>query len=194
MRVEELPGEPRLPYPGVTHDDPDLPAPLAGLLERSAELPDLGITTDEPAVGTPRWFPAISDRFACYQALVSEKFMPASIDLSDQFRATTVKVTKVANLCNPVDQTGETAVTGTRRVHLVAYEIAQTVPKFAPLFGIRVNDQFGTRYVNALAPDRLLVPSVTSPGALLAPASDPGADYFVCYVVKPPRAARTSPA
>ena len=69
--------------------------------------------------------------------------------------------------------------------------LCQRPPAFRPLTMIRVDNQFGTVHVDALKPDRLLVPtteSLTDPVASPDPASH-RVDRFTCFTVKPSRGA-----
>jgi hypothetical protein len=52
MRVRQLEDEAGLAHTGLAHDRRDLTAALPGLLERAAELLDLGVTAEEPGEPT----------------------------------------------------------------------------------------------------------------------------------------------
>ena len=130
-------------------------------------------------------FEPAATHFACYGALAAEPFARGDVTLVDQFREATVTVTRVMGLCNPADTNGENPGAENSPDHLVAYAIAQSVPpKFTPVFGIEVEDQFGTWRLDALTPDRLLVPGAKSLSAPPDPPEAPGVDHFVCYTVQ----------
>jgi cysteine-rich repeat protein len=68
-------------------------------------------------------------------------------------------------------------------------KLCQSATAFRQLTGIQVDNQFGTVRVDALKPDRLLVPAGDS---LTGPASPPDpaghrVDRFKCYTIKPSR-------
>jgi len=131
--------------------------------------------------------PLAACHVACYGVLPAEPFTPELADLVDQFRATRMTVTKATLLCNPVNKNGEDPRAPTRQDHLVAYAITQSVPpKFQPVNGLVVTDQFGTLHIDAVTPTTLLVPSTKSLGPTIStpiPPTNPF-DHFVCYTVK----------
>lgn len=70
--------------------------------------------------------------------------------------------------------------------HLKGYQIkeAKTEPKHVPQTNVRVDNQFGTIFVETIKPNRLLVPtakSLTDPVGSLDPEP---IDHFKCYKVK----------
>jgi hypothetical protein len=67
--------------------------------------------------------------------------------------------------------------------HLGVFTIKQTSPKFRPVKGVVVTNQFGTLTMNVTKPDRLLVP--TAKGVVAPPVMPPafGVDHFKCYKV-----------
>jgi len=125
------------------------------------------------------------DHFACYSARAAVTRTPTLATLEDQFRMATMTVTKVASLCNPADKNGANPGAETHPDHLVVYETTQSVgPKFTPVNGLVVNDQFGTLFIDAVTPAGLRVPSFKSLITPPPPPSNPAVDHFVCYTVK----------
>jgi hypothetical protein len=130
--------------------------------------------------------PLAACHVACYTVLPAEPFTPELATLVDQFRTTSMTVTKATLLCNPVNKNGEDPNALIRPDHLVGYAITQSVPpKFQPVNGLVVTDQFGTLHIDAVTPTHLLVPSGKSLGPVISTLipSNP-LDHFVCYTVK----------
>jgi hypothetical protein len=131
--------------------------------------------------------PLAACHVACYTVLPAEPFTPELVELEDQFRAASMTVTKATLLCNPVNKNGDDPLALIRPDHLVGYAITQSVsPKFQPVNGLVVTDQFGTLHIDAVTPNALLVPSTKSLGPVISvpiPPTNP-LDHFVCYTVK----------
>jgi hypothetical protein len=135
--------------------------------------------------GTPDTFHCL-DAFTCYKsgrAPGGTKFEAVTgVTLTDQFRTSTVTVTKPRRLCTPTDPGGEEDAIG-HTDHLEDYQIK---PAFSFVGGGQrtITNQFGTIVVNVLKPTALFEPTLAStaapPGALAVPAVDP----FQCYTVK----------
>jgi hypothetical protein len=124
------------------------------------------------------------DHFTCYGALPAGSFPSTVVTLVDQFRSTSMTVTKATNLCNPVNKNGEDASAPTHPDHFVVHSVTQTGSKFNPVNGLVVTDQFGTLFLDAVTPTSLLVPSAKSLVSTPPPPVDPATDHFVCYTVK----------
>jgi hypothetical protein len=149
---------------------------------------DLGFFDDLTVNDGPCPLP---DHFLCYKAKPangSEKFVPRTVSLADQFNATArnFDVTKPLSLCNPADKKDE-GITDPN-THLKGYEIKLTTtdPRQTPdiKHTVRVTNQFGILLLDTLRSDRLLVPTAKS---LTEPVDPPGpnnVDHYKCYKVR----------
>lgn len=133
----------------------------------------------------------VPDHFLCYKAKPtkeSEKFVPRTVSLADQFdvAARNFDVTRPLSLCTPADKNDE-GITDPI-THLKGYQIklTKTDPPQAPdvKHAVRVTNQFGELLLDTLRPDRLLMPTAKS---LTGPVDPPGlnnVDHYKCYKVR----------
>lgn len=129
--------------------------------------------------------PTNVDHYLCYKASAvkgSAEFVPVDKALRDQFAPTTnFTLKKVVTLCNPADKNGEGIVHP--EDHLVGYRIkaVKGTPRFVKRTHVTL-DQFGSRTVQVLRPDSLLVPSSKALGSNGAPPyGTPGVRHYACY-------------
>jgi outer membrane protein assembly factor BamB len=125
---------------------------------------------------------------ACYKARAtpgSGGFDPIpSVTLADRLGSRTASVERPLSICNPADKNGEDAAIPWDPDHLKGYLIKRPSgePRFKRVRDIEVVNDFGTTVVDAVKPDRLLVPSAMSlsenPPALPAAVR---IDHFQCY-------------
>lgn len=132
------------------------------------------------------------DHFFCYRTEplpAGPSFVPPGrVRVVDQFGAALVEVEAPAALCAPANKNDEDADAAANPDHLRAYPVRPDgMPPVMP--GQKVVNQFGTLFVDVLAPSRLLVPSAKNldepPAAPLLPA----VDHFLCHGVQLPRGA-----
>lgn len=106
----------------------------------------------------------------------------------DQFGAQLVDVDPATALCTPADKNDEDPDASAHADHLRAYPVR---PRGAAgtAIGQKVVNQFGTLFLDVLAPTTLLVPAAKNlAGAPPAPAL-PAVDHFLCHPVQRPRGA-----
>lgn len=112
---------------------------------------------------------------------------PPPVGLADQFETKTHNVKKPLALGNPANKNNEDPDALTYPHHLKAYLIKET-PGALPHVkrsNIRVDNQFGTIFVNTVKPDRLLAPTAKSHVSSPPPPVNPPVDHFKCYKVTP---------
>jgi plastocyanin len=124
----------------------------------------------------------------------TSKFVPLTVELSDQFGDATYIVKKPKMLYNPVEKQvvnadGTVEITPIQDpvTHFKGYQIKtpKADPKFVPVSDIQVSNQFGTINVDATKPDLLLVPTAKSHDDPNVPELDsPAVDHYKCYKVK----------
>lgn len=135
----------------------------------------------------PQRVPAQSapDHFLCYRSKTArgtEKFdSRPGTRLVDQFGAVTVGVVAQERLCTPTNKNGEDPTAPFHPDHLDGYHTMNEVPHFIPARSLEVSNQFGTIVVDAMQPDRLLLPTAKSLTASPAPPVFPAVDHFSCY-------------
>jgi cysteine-rich repeat protein len=115
------------------------------------------------------------------------KFVPPPpVHLVDQFENKTHNVKKPLALGNPANKNGEDPGAVTYPHHLKAYLIKEVpgTPPHAKRSNIRVDNQFGTIFVDTIKAERLLVPTAKSHISQPPPPVDPPVDHFKCYKVK----------
>ena len=105
------------------------------------------------------------------------------ITLDDRFGPGVVDLKKLKRICAPADKNGEDPTASSDPDHLGAFTIKQRSPRFLPIKGVIVENQFGKQTMNVVKPDRLLVP--TAKGLVGYPALPPsfGVDHFKCYKI-----------
>jgi cysteine-rich repeat protein len=133
--------------------------------------------------------PALA-HYTCYRArgtIGAPRFAPiAGVALADQFGPSIVDVRRPLALCNPTDKNGEDPQAPGGTNHLEGYQIkpAKGEPKFTKVTNLKVVNQFGTIFVDAVKPDRLLVPTAKSLLGPVPPLPPPTVDHFECYQAK----------
>lgn len=114
---------------------------------------------------------------------VADRFAPISgIGLVDQFGGSTVDLKRPATLCLPTDKMSEDPTAPSHAAHLEGYLIKG--PHNPPQTNVKVVNQFGTIFVDALRADRLLVPTTKSLFATPPLLPSPVVDHFECYKAK----------
>jgi hypothetical protein len=111
---------------------------------------------------TPAAF--VTDHFECYRVAVPgghPHFVPVTnVIVQDQFGTMHVDVKKPTYLCAPVDKNGEDPSAPSHAAHLMCYRAAQiSVPPFANVVGVSVNNQFGPETSTVKKPGELCVPA-----------------------------------
>jgi hypothetical protein len=104
------------------------------------------------------------------------------IGLVDQTGASTADAKRPVTLCLPTDTMGEDPAAPSHAAHLKGYLIKG--PRPLPMTNVKVVNQFGTIFVDAFRPDRLLVPTTKSLVATPPPLVSPVVDHFECYKSK----------
>jgi hypothetical protein len=121
--------------------------------------------------------PAV-DHFQCYKVKTTsgmQKFAPVpNVTIEDQFGTMTVLVKKPRRLCAPVNKNNEEPGAENHPDHLMCYLVKQTsLPKFAKIVGINVNNQFGPETLDAKKPAELCVPALINPAVGPTPTATP---------------------
>jgi hypothetical protein len=127
--------------------------------------------------------PACLDAQLCYTVRSLAPFSPiVGLGIDDQLESSSVTVRKPAALCLPASANGDPVLDPT--THQESYKAKQAL-RHVKQHGLQVSDRFGTRSLDTVAPDRLLVPTTTNPGPLPPLPPTPGvADHFKCYRVR----------
>jgi hypothetical protein len=106
--------------------------------------------------------------FTCYKIKASRrkpKFVPVlNVAVVDQFGPTTMDITKPTMLCLPTDKLGEDPGVETTLDHLTCYKAKLRSP-FDRVEGVNVDNQFGTRQLDAKKPAEICIPSLRNPSA-----------------------------
>jgi hypothetical protein len=105
------------------------------------------------------------------------------VTLDDRFGPGVVDLKNLKRICAPSDKNGEDPTAASDPDHLGVYTLKQRSPRFQPIKGVVVENQFGVQTMKVVKPDRLLVPTAKS---LTGPVSLPdsfGVDHFKCYKV-----------
>ncbi|MGD9765701.1 MAG: LamG-like jellyroll fold domain-containing protein [Candidatus Binatia bacterium] len=132
------------------------------------------------------------DHFLCYRtaALPAQPpFDPVpGVRVEDQFGAAVVDVEAPVALCAPVDKNGEAADAPAHADHLRHYPVTPRgeLP-MAP--GQKIVNQFGTLFLDVLAPTAVLVPTAKNLTSVPAAPRAPAVDHFLCHPVQRPRGA-----
>jgi microsomal dipeptidase-like Zn-dependent dipeptidase len=132
------------------------------------------------------------DHFFCYRTEPlpdPPHFTPVDgVRVKDQFGSFVVNVQLPETLCAPANKNDEDAEAPAHADHLRSYPV---VPRgeFITVPGQKLVNQFGTLYLDVLAPNTLLVPTAKN----LFESPDPpllaGVDHFLCHAVQRPRGA-----
>jgi hypothetical protein len=131
------------------------------------------------------------DHFLCYKAKQTrktERFTPVrDVLLKDQFESKKFDIRKPLELCNPVNKNDEGIKN--RETHLVDYVIrgSEGEPRLDRLPTARVDNQFGTLFVDIKKPVTLLVPSSKDIQNEPKPLEKARIDHYKCYKVRPQR-------
>jgi len=123
--------------------------------------------------------PGDLDHFQCYETH-RPPLRLSGVSLVDHFGASTVRVLRGKRFCAPADKNGEDPTAPLDPDHLAAYTIKQTTPRFTPVRGFIVTNQFGAVALDLVRPDALLVPSAKSHSGPIA-SYTPAIDHFKCY-------------
>lgn len=128
-----------------------------------------------------------TDHFTCYKATATSGVLSfvarPGVSLVDHYRASTVAVKTPKLLCAPTNKNGENPSAPSHPDHLEDYQIKPTV-KFTPLRNQRVDNQFGTIFVDVRKPVALQVPTAKRLDSTPPAPTDPAVDHFTCYQVK----------
>jgi cysteine-rich repeat protein len=119
------------------------------------------------------------DDFLCYQTRPTPFAGISGVSLVDAFGPLTADVRKPRAVCTPAG----TEAAPAEENHLAAYAIA--TERFPGRTGLQVVNQLGTLLLDAVKPERLLVPSLASTGGTPGLPSPPSPDHFACYRVRP---------
>ena len=129
------------------------------------------------------------DHFLSYKVKRTKKtpkFVKRVVSLADQFETKDFKVKKPKFLLTPADKGGEGINDPVH--HLKAYKIKKTKGqgKHVKQKNIKVDNQFGTIFVDTKKPDLLLVPTLKDPDnpVVLPEPFTPPLDHFKCYRVR----------
>ena len=139
-------------------------------------------TVTQTPVATPTPVLPPLNHFQCYETHHGPERI-FGISLDDRFGPGVVDLKKLKRICAPSDKNGEDPTAASDPDHLGVYTIKQTSPRFQPIKGVVVENQFGVQTMNVVKPDRLLVPTAKS---LTGPVPLPGSfgvDHFKCYKV-----------
>ncbi len=140
------------------------------------------------------------DHFFCYRTRPTEDAPPFSPTFSptfrpilgtrvvDQFGAALVDVAAPLTLCAPANKNDEDPDASANPDHLRDYPVRPR-QEFSIVPGQKVVNQFGTLYLDVLAPTALLVPTAKNLSETPAAPSLPAVDHFLCHAVQRPRGA-----
>ncbi len=126
------------------------------------------------------------DHFLCYKAGAasgSTKFNARTVALADGVHDGDAEVKKPQFLCAPTNKNGEDPSAPSHALHLEDYAI-KSATKFLAVVNQRVQDQFGTHFVDLKKPSGLQVPTAKSLVNPPATAPVPAIDHFHCYKIK----------
>jgi hypothetical protein len=179
-------------HDGVCDEDTDAcigPPKPAGTPCNDASICTTTDTCDDGGVcsGIPN--PAAClDNFTCYRAGAtsgSARFAPLPVvTLADQFRSSSVAVSKPRRLCAPTDNDGSDPQAPAHADHLEDYQIK---PYFAFSGAtLTLANQFGTIVLKLTKPETLMAPTLATTAAPPGPLAVPAVDHFQCYRVKIP--------
>lgn len=150
-------------------------------------------TPTQVATPTPVLTPfAIGLGFQCYEVDASTIGPITDLDVTDRFGPALVDLDgrkRVGRLCNPTFVNVDSPTAPTEPDHLVGYVISARTPRFSPVPGLTVSNQFGSVTLRAVRPVLLLVPSAKSLVNPPPPLADPAIDHFQCYLVRGGRGA-----
>jgi hypothetical protein len=121
--------------------------------------------------------------YQCYEVHSRPFEAIAGVPLDDRFGEGTVGVMRPKRICNPADKNDEDPGAPSNLSHLVGYSIRQQTPPFTPVLAQRIVNQFGTRDLDVIRPQRMLVPSYKSESTPPPPPQFT-TDHFKCYRVR----------
>ena len=130
---------------------------------------------------TPTPIPPLNS-FQCYETHRPPARI-AGVTLDDDVGQSVVSLNKMKRLCAPADTNGGDPTAPEDPDHLGFFTIKQTEPRFRRVSGVTVSNQFGTKTMDLVKPDRLLVPTAKS---VVGPPAMPeafGTDHFKCYKI-----------
>ncbi len=105
------------------------------------------------------------------------------ITLDDVFGPGVIDLKKQKRLCAPADVNGTDPTAPTDPDHLAVFTIKQRSPKFHPVKGVIVDNEFGEQSMSVTKPDRLLVPTAKSLTTYPVMPATFGVDHFKCYKI-----------
>jgi microsomal dipeptidase-like Zn-dependent dipeptidase len=130
--------------------------------------------------------------YLCYRTRALEGAPPfaaiSGVRVADQFGSALVDVDPSLALCAPANKNDEDAEAPARPDHLRDYPL-RPHGEFATVPGQKVVNQFGTAFVDVLAPSALLVPSAKNLSGTPAAPLLPAVDHFLCHAIQLPRGA-----
>ncbi|MCH7923324.1 MAG: S8 family serine peptidase [Nitrospinae bacterium] len=162
---------------------------LAILVNTGVPIFDAGSGLTFPRIQLDAALDLELDHFLSYKVKRTKKtpkFVKRVVSLADQFETKDFKVKKPKFLLTPADKGGEGINDPVH--HLKAYKIKKTKGqgKHVKQKNIKVDNQFGTIFVDTKKPDLLLVPTLKDPDnpVVLPEPFTPPLDHFKCYRVR----------
>jgi hypothetical protein len=161
--------------------------PTATSSATTTATPTATVVPTVTATRTPQ--PGVVDHYRCYTVRTTKgapKFEPISgVRIVDPFEERFVQIQRPRALCAPADKNGEGIADAA--THLEQYRIKPAkMPRHLPRTSLRLDNQFGTVFLNTVRPEELLVPTakdLDSPPPLPDPAQH-AVDHYACYKVK----------
>ncbi len=126
------------------------------------------------------------DHFTCYKAKTTSgtlKFVEVGVTLVDRYRSSTATVKAPKLLCAPTDKNDEDPTAPSHPDHLEDYKIKPTT-KFTTAVNQKVDNQFGTIFLDVKKPIAIQVPTAKSLVGNPAEPVAPAVDHFTCYKTK----------
>jgi hypothetical protein len=149
-------------------------------------VPCLALTALAVVASASPAYAQTPDHFTCYKAPATRdtpRFGGVSgVSLVDAFRSSTADVKRPTFLCAPTNKNGEDPGAPTHPDHLQDYRIRSAVA-FTTVMNQRVDDQFGTHFVDVRRPVSLQVPTAKSHSVAPPEPANPAVDHFQCYKV-----------
>src|SRR5262249_34778985 len=127
------------------------------------------------------------DHYLCYKLLISTALAPIfNVHLVDEFEDIKVDLTHLRNLCTPADKNDEGVLDDVTHLVSYSYKPLPGTPHFVLQPHLRIDNQLGTLFVDAVKRDVLLVPSNKDISGPTVPPDDTaiGVDHYKCYKVR----------
>jgi hypothetical protein len=132
------------------------------------------------------------DHYFCYRTRPPVGGPPLDpilgVRVTDQFGTALVDVDPSLTLCAPADKNDEDPDAPADLDHLRRYPV-RARDAFTTVPGQKVVNQFGTLFVDVLAPSELLVPTAKNLSDTPEKPRSPAVDHFLCHGVQAPRGA-----